>query len=92
MSDMTDFCQRVRGAKRGEFKVIVKQDFPVKAVILGGEVYRNVFKGQEFFVMEATVDMLFLKAEINGDYLLVSIPVAFAEGCMEVSLDTGTPL
>ena len=92
MSDMKAFCQRVRKAKRGEFEVIVKQDFPIDAVVLGGKVYRKVFKGQEFVVLDAAEDTLFLKAKINGDYLLVSIPVAFAEGCIEVLLDTGTPL
>ena len=92
MSDMTAFYQSVREAKRGEIKVIVTQDFPIEAVVLGGKVYRKVFKGQEFVVMDASGDTLFLKAEINGDYLLVSIPVAFAQGCMEMSLGTGTTL
>jgi hypothetical protein len=84
-----DFAQRAMATKRGEeLELIVTESFPTDPYYVGGICRTSVDKGQLLKVIDFCENRLHLKGEIDEDYLLLGIPIAFVSGCMEEVTDT----
>lgn len=89
MSLKKDFCQRAMAAKRGEgLKLIVTEQFHVDGFYIG-DTYRTEIRKRDLFeVLDISGGRLHLKGKVESDTFLLSIPIAFASGCMEEVTDT----